>query len=251
MTRTPLIVGNWKMNTSRSEALALAKGVAASIPEHVDVAICPPFLWLVDVQATLAGSNVRLGAQNCWSEPSGAFTGEVSPTMLAELCDLVIIGHSERRRIIGESDQLVAAKLRAALAAGLTVILCVGEDLETRQAGNELQFVEDQLTIALSGLSSEDLSKCVVAYEPIWAIGTGVAAEPADAQLMAAMIRQAIPAGVAEIMRILYGGSVTASNAEAILSQRDVDGALVGGASLKLEAFTAIMLAASRCALLD
>jgi triosephosphate isomerase len=251
MTRTPLIVGNWKMNTSRTEALALARGVVASAPENVEVAICPPFPWLVDVQAALAGSKVRLGAQNCWSEPSGAFTGEVSPIMLAELCDLVIIGHSERRRILGESDQLVAAKLRAVLAAGLTVILCVGEDLETRQAGNELQFVEDQLTTALSGLTSDELSKCVVAYEPIWAIGTGVAAEPVDAQVMASMIRQAIPAGVAGTMRILYGGSVTASNAEAILSQGDVDGALVGGASLKLESFTEIMLAASRCALLD
>lgn len=251
MTRTPLIVGNWKMNTSRSEALALARGVVANAPEGVDVAVCPPFPWLVDVQIALAESNVRLGAQNCWSERSGAFTGEVSSTMLAELCDLVIIGHSERRRIIGESDQLVAAKHRAALAAGLTTILCVGEDLETRQAGNELQFVETQLTNALGGLSSEQLSRCVVAYEPIWAIGTGVAAEPADAQVMAAMIRQALPAGVAGAMRIIYGGSVTASNAEAILSQRDVDGALVGGASLKLEEMTSIMLAASRCARLD
>jgi triosephosphate isomerase len=251
MTRTPLIVGNWKMNTSRGEALAMARGVVASIPEHVEVAVCPPFPWLVDVQLALAESNVRLGAQNCWSEPSGAFTGEVSPTMLAELCDLVIIGHSERRRIIGESNQLVAAKLRAALVAGLTAILCVGEDLETRQAGNELQFVENQLTNALGGLSSEQLSRCVVAYEPIWAIGTGVAAEPADAQDMAAMIRQALPADVAGTMRILYGGSVTASNAKVILSQRDVDGSLVGGASLKLEAFSEIMLAASRCALFD
>jgi triosephosphate isomerase (TIM) len=248
MKRVPLIAGNWKMNTSRSEALALARGVAECLTEGIDVAVCPPFPWMTEIQTALAGTAVKLGAQNCWSETSGAFTGEVSPTMLAEICDLVIIGHSERRRINGESDELVASKIRAALAADLTVILCVGEDLETREAGNEVQFVHQQLSSALDVLRPDELSKCVIAYEPIWAIGTGVAAEPSDAQVMASAIRYTIPPEHAETTRILYGGSVTASNAEAILSQPDVDGALVGGASLKLDQFTEIVSAASRCA---
>jgi triosephosphate isomerase (TIM) len=248
VTRTPLVVGNWKMNTSRQEAVALAKSVAASVPSNIDAVVCPPFPWLVDVQAALAKSNVKLGAQNCWSEPSGAFTGEVSPQMLAELCKFVIIGHSERRRIIGETDQVVAAKLRAALAFGLRVVLCVGEDLETRQTGEEINFVEAQLASALDGLNADQLACCVVAYEPIWAIGTGVAAEPIDAQEMSAAIRRGLASEIAESMRILYGGSVSSANAEAILGQDDVDGALVGGASLDAESFTEIMAAASRCA---
>jgi triosephosphate isomerase len=248
VTRTPLIVGNWKMNTSRQEAVALAKSVAASVPSNIDAVVCPPFPWLVKVQAALVKSNMKLGAQNCWTEPSGAFTGEVSPQMLAELCEFVIVGHSERRRIIGETDQLVAAKLRAALAAGLRVILCVGEDLETRQAGNEIQFVQAQLAAALDGLAENHFARCIIAYEPIWAIGTGVAAEPIDAQEMSAAIRRSLAPGIADSMRILYGGSVSSANAGAILGQDDVDGALVGGASLNAESFGEIMAAASRCA---
>jgi triosephosphate isomerase len=248
MTRVPLIVGNWKMNTSRQVAVALASGVAERAPANIEAAVCPPFPWLMDVKRALAGSYVKLGAQNAWTEPSGAFTGEVSPAMLAEICDLVIVGHSERRRVIGEADDLIAAKLRAALAADLDVILCVGEDLETRQAGNESQFVEAQLSSALSNLSEEQLSRCVIAYEPIWAIGTGIAAEPDDAQSMSATVRRFLSPAVADSIRILYGGSVSAANAEEILSQPDVDGALVGGASLKVDSIAEIMAAASRCA---
>jgi triosephosphate isomerase len=168
--------------------------------------------------------------------------------MLAEICDFVVVGHSERRRIIGESDQLVSAKLRAALAAGLRVILCVGEDFETRQAGSAVRFVQAQLAFALDGLNEDQLARCVVAYEPIWAIGTGVAAEPIDAQEMAAAIRRHLATSVADSMGILYGGSVSGENALSILSQEDVDGALVGGASLSVESFAEIMSAASRCA---
>jgi triosephosphate isomerase len=248
MMRTPLIVGNWKMNTSRSEAFKLAKNVVATAPSNVDIGICPPFPWLSDVHQAVNGTKVTLGAQNCWTEPSGAFTGEVSPEMLVELCGFVIIGHSERRRIIGETNELVAAKLRAALAADLSVILCVGEDLETRQAGEAIAFVQGQLVSALNGLSSEQVDRFVIAYEPIWAIGTGVAAVPTDAQTMSAAIRERLEPTVADTTRILYGGSVTAANAESILSQPDVDGALVGGASLKIESFAEIMAAASRCA---
>jgi triosephosphate isomerase (TIM) len=248
VTRTPLIVGNWKMNTTRQEAVDLAISVAATVPSNIDAVVCPPFPWLIDVHAVLVGSNVKLGAQNCWSEPSGAFTGEVSPQMLAEICEYVIVGHSERRRIISETDQLVAAKLRAALMAGLRVILCVGEDLETRQAGGELQFVQAQLVSALDGLDEQQLARCAVAYEPIWAIGTGVAAEPIDAQTMSAAIRRNFAPRIADSMRILYGGSVSDANAMAILGQDDVDGALVGGASLKAESFAEIIAAASRCA---
>jgi triosephosphate isomerase (TIM) len=248
VTRTPLIVGNWKMNSSRQEAVALATGITATVPSNFESAVCPPFPWLTDVQLALAGSSVKLGAQNCWSEFSGAFTGEVSPHMLAEMCEYVIVGHSERRRIIGESDHLVAAKLRAALAAGLSVILCVGEDLETRKAERAIQFVQTQLASALGGLDVDQVSRCVVAYEPIWAIGTGIAAEPIDAQEMSAAIRRNLAPGISDSMRILYGGSVSGENASAILSQNDIDGALVGGASLNVESFAEIMTAASRCA---
>jgi triosephosphate isomerase (TIM) len=248
VTRTPLIVGNWKMNTSRQEAVALATGITATVPSNIEAAVCPPFPWLSDVQLALAGSSVKLGAQNCWSEPSGAFTGEVSPQMLGEMCEYVIVGHSERRRIVGESDQVVAAKLRAALKAGLRVILCVGEDLETRKADRATQFVQTQLASAHDGLDEDQVARCIIAYEPIWAIGTGVSAEPADAQEMSAVIRRNLAPGISDSMRILYGGSVSGENALAILCQNDIDGALVGGASLNVESFAEIMAAASRCA---
>jgi triosephosphate isomerase len=248
VSRTPLIVGNWKMHTLRDEAVALARGVAKMAPENIEIAVCPPFPWLVDVRDALESPRVTVGAQNCWSVPFGAFTGEVSPVMLAELCEFVIIGHSERRRVIGEPDAVIAAKLRAALAAGLRAILCVGEDLQIRQTGKETEFVAAQLDSALENLPLNQLSHCVIAYEPIWAIGTGVAAEPADAQTMCFAIRQRLHASIASSTRILYGGSVSGANAEAILRQPDVDGALVGSASLKVESFAEIMVAASRCA---
>jgi triosephosphate isomerase (TIM) len=248
MPRTPFIVGNWKMNTTREDAVRLATAVAAEPIPGVHLAVCPPFPWLVPVAAALAGSQVELGAQNCWSEPSGAFTGEVSPEMLAEVCRLVIVGHSERRRVIGEPDELVAKKVKAVLAAGLGPILCVGEDLEIRQTGEAVAFVRAQLEHALSRLSEDEVRACAFAYEPIWAIGTGVAAEPSDAEVMAGEIRSVIRliAGdeVADAARILYGGSVAPANAAAILAGANVDGALVGGASLKAESFLAIARAA-------
>jgi triosephosphate isomerase len=248
MPRTPFIVGNWKMNTTREEAVRLATEVAAESISGVHLAVCPPFPWLIPVAAALAGSQVDLGAQNCWTEPSGAFTGEVSPRMLAEVCRFVIIGHSERRRVIGEPDELIATKLSAALAAGLEPILCVGEDLDTRRAGDAVSFVRAQLDHALSRLSQDEVRTCAFAYEPIWAIGTGVAAEPSDAEEMAAEIRSVVQtvAGVeaADAARILYGGSVTPANAATILGRANVDGALVGGASLRAESFRAIARAA-------
>jgi triosephosphate isomerase len=248
MPRTPFVVGNWKMNTSREDAVRLATAVAAESIPRVQVVVCPPFPWLVPVAAALAGSDVGLGAQNCWTEPSGAFTGEVSAQMVAELCRYVIVGHSERRRVIGEPDELVAKKLKAVLGAGLEPILCVGEDLETRRAGEAVSFVRSQLEHTLTGLTEDEAGSCAFAYEPIWAIGTGVAAEPSDAEEMAAEIRSVVQslagADVADAARILYGGSVTPANAAIILGGANVDGALVGGASLKAESFLAIARAA-------
>lgn len=246
MTRRRLIAGNWKMNTSRAEAVGLASAVARGGHNDVDVVLCPPFPWLIPVAEAIAGSGVGLGAQNCWTEPKGAVTGEVSPAMLAELCQYVIVGHSERRRILGESDELVAQKLRAALASGLKPILCVGEDQSQRQQGQAVQVVRGQLTAALAGLSADDVTQCVVAYEPIWAIGTGTPATGDDAAEMATVIRNGIADDWPEIaptLRILYGGSVTAGNAAELLSARNVDGALVGGASLKADAFLGIIAA--------
>jgi triosephosphate isomerase len=244
MPRTPLIVGNWKMHTRREEAVRLATEVAAGDVRGVGLAVCPPFPWLVPVATALVGSAVALGAQNCWTEPSGAFTGEVSPTMLAEVCRYVIIGHSERRRILREDDDLVGRKLTAALAAGLAPILCVGEDLPMREAGHAVAFVRAQLESALSQRPEADVCRCVIAYEPIWAIGTGVAAQPSDAEEMAAEIRSLLRDvagdGAAAQVNILYGGSVTPANALAILAGANVDGALVGGASLKADSFLAI-----------
>jgi len=245
VNRTPLIAGNWKMHTTQAEAIELASAIARRLPEWPDVLVCPPFPWLVPVADAIAGSGLLLGAQDCWTEPKGAYTGAVSPVMLAEMCTHVIIGHSERRTIFGESDELVARKVAAALHAGLQPIVCVGEDLGTRRSGDAIPFVRAQLEAWVSPLSPEALTDCVIAYEPVWAIGTGVAAEPGDAQEMALAIREFLTAvagpDIASNVRILYGGSVTAGNAEAILAQPDLDGALVGGASLDADAFLAIV----------
>jgi triosephosphate isomerase len=248
MARTPLVVGNWKMNTGRAEAIRLAGEIAERPVAGVDLAICPPFPWLVPVADAIAGSAVELGAQDCWTATSGAFTGAVSPGMLAEICRFVIVGHSERRTIFGESDELVDEKITAALAAGLLPILCVGEDLETRRSGDAVPSVKRQLQIALAHRPPAELRSITVAYEPIWAIGTGVAAQPGDAEEMSAAIRTFV-SGVADdniagAIRILYGGSVTPANAAAIFAGQNVDGALVGGASLKAESFLTIAAAA-------
>ncbi|MCC6793328.1 MAG: triose-phosphate isomerase [Thermomicrobiales bacterium] len=247
--RRPLIAGNWKMNTSHREAVALASEIAAETVPGVDLVVCPPAPWLVPVRDAVATSGVAIGAQNCWPRPNGAFTGEVSLAMLAELCAYVIVGHSERRQILGESDALVRENVSAVLDAVLTPILCVGETLETRQADDAESFVATQLDAALDGRSAEQIAAIVVAYEPIWAIGTGVAASATDAETMSAFIRghvDSLQAGSGDAIRILYGGSVTPANSAETLGQPNVDGALVGGASLKSASFLEIARSAVR-----
>lgn len=252
MSRQKLIAGNWKMNTSLAEAGSLATGIADGLAADAvaQVVVCPPFPWLAAVRGQLAGSAVQLGAQDCSPFAGGAHTGDVSASMIAELAGWVIVGHSERRAGHGETDALVNAKARAALAAGLQAVVCVGEDLPVRESGNAVPVVLGQVVGSLSGLSAAELGRLVIAYEPVWAIGTGVAATAGDAQEMAEAIRGAIQAGwdtaVAGGLRILYGGSVNPTNAHEILIQPDVDGALVGGASLQPDAFLAIVAAAPR-----
>ena len=248
MSRRQLIAGNWKMNTTRSEARALAGAIAnGSTRTDMDVALFPPFVWLSDVATIADGTRVAVGAQNCWSAPKGAFTGEISPVMIAELGSLVLIGHSERRQLLGETDVVVRAKIDAALTTPLTPVVCVGESLDTRQQGDASAYVSAQISAALAERPDEELNRLVVAYEPIWAIGTGVAATASDAQEMCAAIRAAIAEFAplaAPGMRILYGGSMTPANARELLTQPDVDGGLVGGASLKAAEFLEIIAAA-------
>jgi triosephosphate isomerase len=248
MARRQLIAGNWKMNTTRTEARALAGAIVNGCARtDLDVALFPPFVWLSDVAALVDGTSVAVGAQNCWSAEKGAFTGEISPVMVAELGSLVLIGHSERRQLLGESDALIRAKIDAALSTPLTPVLCIGESLETRQQGRAVTFVSDQIMTALANRSNDELRRIVVAYEPIWAIGTGVAATASDAQEMCAAIRSAVATFSPETasgMRLLYGGSMNAANAGELLSQPDVDGGLVGGASLKADDFLGIIAAA-------
>jgi triosephosphate isomerase len=248
MSRRQLIAGNWKMNTTRSEARALAGAIASGCARtDLDVALFPPFLWMSDVAAIADGTPVAVGAQNCWSAAKGAYTGEISPVMIAELGSLVLIGHSERRQLLGETDAIVRAKIDGAIATSLTPVVCVGETLDTRQQGDAVAYVSAQISAALADRSDEELDRIVVAYEPIWAIGTGVAATASDAQEMCAAIRSAIAAcspAAALGMRILYGGSMTPANAQELLAQPDVDGGLVGGASLKAADFLEIIAAA-------
>lgn len=239
------------MSTSRTSAAALAKALVGSIGalEQVDLAVCPPFVYLTDVAAAIKGSRIALGAQDMFYEDNGAYTGEVSGAMLKDVgCRTVILGHSERRHVIGETDETINRKIVKALGDGLEVIFCVGELLEERQAGGTLEVVSRQVKIGLEGVSRDHIQAVTIAYEPVWAIGTGVTATPDQAQEVHAMIRQllarAYDAATADSMRIQYGGSVKPSNAAELLGQRDVDGALVGGASLKAEDFTAIVQAA-------
>ncbi|MGH2559345.1 MAG: triose-phosphate isomerase [Thermomicrobiales bacterium] len=248
MNRTPLIVGNWKMNSSRAEAVALAQSIAAGAPTGAEIAVCPPFPWLVPIADILRDSAISVGAQNCWTEPAGAFTGEVSTTMLTGLCRFVIVGHSERRQIFGETNEIVHDKISAVLAANLTPIVCVGESLENRRAGHAASFVGDQVVRAIGDRTGDDIARWIVAYEPIWAIGTGLAATPDDAEEMARTIRttvRSVAGDVADAIRILYGGSVNAANTTDLLSGQNVDGALVGGASLNAASFLAIAAAAT------
>ena len=242
------------MNLTSSEAASLAAGLKASVNKSaVEVVVCPPFTALAAVADALRGSSIGWGGQDLFWEASGAFTGEVSTPMLVDLgCRYVIIGHSERRQHFGETDESVHRKLLAALRQPLTPIVCVGETLSQRDAGQTFDVVGRQLDGALSGLSADQLRAIVLAYEPVWAIGTGRTAAPAQAQEVHAMIRARLRAGwgaAAEGVRIQYGGSVTPANALELMQQPDVDGALVGGASLKADSFAAIVHAAAQAKL--
>jgi triosephosphate isomerase (TIM) len=246
--RQKFIAGNWKMYTSCSSAVELAKAVAAGVSgsTKAQVAVCPPFPWLTAVSEALAGSPVLLGGQDCSPFNEGAYTGSVSPTMLQDAgCQYVIIGHSERRHGLKESDDLLNSKLKAALAAGLKVIFCIGELLAEREENKTEAVLDLQLTFGLAGITSEQLANVVLAYEPVWAIGTGKVASKEQAQEAHAFIRKRVSElfnpGAAEALIIQYGGSVKPENAAALLGQPDVDGALVGGASLKADQFLAII----------
>ena len=246
--RRPFIAGNWKMNLNRADSVKLAAALAEKIGPNsaVEVAVCPPSVYLDAVAAALKGSAVGLGAQNAYHEPKGAFTGELSTAMLVDIgCKYVILGHSERRHILRESNQDVNRKVRAALAAGLTPIVCVGELLAERDAGQTRDIVQEQLSGSLAGLSDADMMKLVIAYEPVWAIGTGRTATPAQAEEVHADLRRMLASRynpeVAVAVRIQYGGSVKADNAAELLAQPNVDGALVGGAALDAAGFLAIV----------
>lgn len=249
--RKPLMAGNWKMNLNHLEAIAVTQKLSYSLEDRdydaVDVAVIPPFTDLRSVQTLVDGDRLRLtyGAQDLSSEVSGAFTGDISGSMLKKLgCTYVLVGHSERRTIHSESDELVNRKIKAALSNELIPILCIGEELEIREAGTHLQFVIDQLRNCVKGLHKPDLKKIIIAYEPVWAIGTGRTATPQDAEEVCEGIRKEFSkistSEIADATRILYGGSVKSSNIVEIMRQPNVDGALVGGASLDPEEFARI-----------
>ncbi|MFO0789842.1 MAG: triose-phosphate isomerase [Pirellulales bacterium] len=242
-----LVAGNWKMNTDRAAAVALAKGIVNGVDKYkeVDLLVCPPSVYLAPVAEALQGSAVALGAQNMYHEANGAFTGELSAAMLKDVgCTYVILGHSERRHILGETDAAVNKKTLAALAAGLVPIVCVGELLAEREANQTAAVIKRQFDGSLAGVSAEQIEKTVIAYEPVWAIGTGKVATPAQAEEVHADLRKLLTerynAQSAAKVRILYGGSVKASNAGELLAQKNIDGALVGGAALKADEFLGI-----------
>ncbi len=249
--RPRLVAGNWKMHKTAAEGAALARELLALLPRpSCEVALCPPFTALAAVAEALAGSAVSTGGQNLHPEPRGAFTGEIAAPMLAAAgCRFVIVGHSERRRLFGEDDALVARKLRAAQAGGLIPIVCVGETLAEREAGRTAEVLVRQVVAAYDGLDAAAAGATVIAYEPVWAIGTGRVATPAQATESHRVIRAAldriVPGGVAAALAVLYGGSVTADNAAALFAEAEVDGALVGGASLEAASFCRIVMAAS------
>lgn len=251
--RRPCVAGNWKMHMTVEESLALVRELRPGLEEctSVDRVICPPFTALAKVAEMLEGTDISLGAQNLFWEEQGAFTGEISPLMVAELADQVIVGHSERRAYFQDTDKAVNNKIKAALGAGLKPILCVGETLDENEAGKTGEVVNRQLTSALEGLEEGHVRKMMIAYEPVWAIGTGKAATPDGAnQVIKTHIREELARMVspetAQEMRILYGGSVKPENAREFFQQPDIDGALVGGASLKAAAFIAITKAAAQ-----
>ncbi len=243
--RVPLTAGNWKMNTTLSEAIALVKAMRTKLDRinNVDKVLCPPFISLAAVAELIKGSSIKLGAQNLHFAERGAHTGEISPLMLAELCEFVIIGHSERRHYFKETGEIVNQKIQAALKAGLKPILCIGERLEENEAGRTEEVVTEQLQSSLAGINQ--VNGLVVAYEPVWAIGTGRAATGREANETIGLIRRYInrlyDKEAARNTRLLYGGSVTAANIAEFVQQPEIDGSLVGGASLKVDEFLSIV----------
>jgi triosephosphate isomerase len=248
MGRLPFIAGNWKMNKTVGEAVDLVREVKKAISgvREVEVAVAPPFTALYAVRRELEGSSIRLAAQNLYWEEKGAFTGEISPLMLKEVgCDYVIIGHSERRHYFGETNETVNRRIKAALAQGLKVIFCIGETLKEREEGKTFLVIERQIEGGLKGLGDKELGDIVIAYEPVWAIGTGKTATPEQAEEVHRFIRGKVEKlysrKVSQEMRIQYGGSVTPENIKGLMNQPNIDGALVGGASLKAGSFSKIV----------
>ena len=242
--RKPMMAGNWKMNKSIDEAVALATAIKSAVNDinSVDRVVCPPFVDLPAVQAALAGSNIAVGAQNMHWAANGAYTGEVSPGMLKGLATYVILGHSERRQYFAETDETVNKKTKAAFEAGLTPIVCIGESLEQNERGETQSFVSGQVKGALAGISAEQVQQLVLAYEPIWAIGTGRAATAQQANdICGGVVRKTVAElygkAVADNVRVLYGGSTNEKNIREIMAQPDIDGALIGGAALKVESY--------------
>jgi len=248
MARLPFIAGNWKMNKTVGEALDLIRGLKTAVSEvkGVEVAVAPPFTALHAVHKELEGSSILLAAQNLYWEEKGAFTGEISPLMLKEAgCQYVIIGHSERRQFFGESDETVNRRIKAALAQGLRVIFCIGETLREREEAKTFTVLDRQVSGGLKGLGDKDLKSMAIAYEPVWAIGTGKTATPEQAEEVHRFIREKVKMlysqEISEEIRIQYGGSVTPDNIKGLMNQPNIDGALVGGASLKAESFSKIV----------
>ena len=246
--RTPVIAGNWKLYKSSHEAVELIQGLIPLVKEAsgVEIIISPVFTVLTGAAAALSGTNIKLAAQDCFWEEEGAFTGEVSPKMLRDAgCSHVIIGHSERRQYFGETDETVNRKIRAALAGGLTILFCIGETLEEREAEKTFVVLKKQLVTGLAGITKEQLDHIIVAYEPVWAIGTGRTATDIQAQEAHSFIRECLSelydTETSSRTRILYGGSVKPENVKGLMAQPDIDGALVGGASLKPESFSGIV----------
>ena len=253
MSRIPVVAGNWKMNKTVADAHDLVSKMSAQLREirNVEKVLCPPFTALPALATLLAGSDIGLGAQNMHWEEKGAFTGEIAPGMLKEFCSYVIIGHSERRAYFGETDENVNRKLRAAKNADLTPIVCVGETLDEYESGRTSEVVRRQISLGLAGIESGFAPRIIIAYEPVWAIGTGKASSAENANgVVAQVIRPALSdlfgADIAQSIRVQYGGSVTASNASEFFLQPEIDGALVGGASLKADEFVAITKTASQ-----
>lgn len=245
--RRPFIAGNWKMHLTRAESVELASGISARAADFpkVDLAVCPPSIYLDAVSTAISKSALGLGAQNMHDQPAGAYTGEISAKMLVDIgCRFVILGHSERRHIFGETNEMINQKVKAAFENGLTPIVCVGETLDQRKAGETNDVVRSQLEGSLAGLSQEQMEQTVIAYEPVWAIGTGEVATPDQAEAVHAELRSLITkqynAATADAVRIQYGGSVKPENAAKLLAQPNIDGALVGGAALKVDSFLEI-----------